>query len=213
MNCGDASELAPLYLSGKLEPARAAVFAAHLQSCAACAAAVDRRRSRGARRRARWLAIAASVAIVVLGAALLARRTFRVPLLYAEVLADHRQEVIERQPRQWQTDAAGIASLAEREGVPSPVLQALGRDGYLLEKAKVCQLEGRRYLHLVYTHGADEISAYVRRRQAPGIGPLATADVGALHLAVINGAHVTALFVADRADDVLSRARAITPVL
>lgn len=65
----------------------------------------------------------------------------------------------------------------------------------------------------LYAEAAREISAYLRSRKTPGFSPLATADVGGEHLAIVNGVHVTALFVTDRAVDVVARARSAAPVL
>ena len=41
MNCQELTELSPLYLSGELDRARAAAFAAHLDACPDCARAVE----------------------------------------------------------------------------------------------------------------------------------------------------------------------------
>jgi hypothetical protein len=236
MNCSEARELAPRYLTGELEPARAGAYAAHLKSCSACSAEIEQLRNldillRAAvlsenvaceplenrvrqqiaaetRDRKRWLWIASSAAIVLLAAGIVARIAFRVPTLYAEAATDHHREIVDRQPRVWVTDAAGIAGLAESRGIPASAIQTLNRTGFRLERAKICRLDSTLYLHLVYTDGAREVSTYLRSRQTPGIGPMTTADVGAEHLAVVNGAHFTALFVADRAKDAVARARA-----
>jgi hypothetical protein len=157
--------------------------------------------------------IVAGLTIMLLAIGVLTRAAFRVPRLYADAAIDHHREIVERQTRVWFNDAAAIESLAEQQGFHFSVIQALSGDGYSLEKGRICQLEGRPYLHLVFTDGAREISAYLRSRKAPGFSPLATADVGAEHLAIVNGVHVTALFVTDRAVDVTARARSAAPVL
>ena len=238
MNCSEVLECGPLYLSGELEPARGAAFAAHLKTCVSCAAKIEQQRSLDARLRAtapaeeiasaplenpirqriavprsRLGVIAASVAIGLLAIALLARVVFRVPTLYIEAAADHRLEIVDRQPRPWVTEAAGIFALADGQRIQSSTLQALTRDGYRLEKGKICRLDGQLFLHVVYTDGAREFSAYLRPRHEPGIGPMTTADVDNEHLAVVNGVHVTALFVANRADDAVSRARSCAGAL
>jgi hypothetical protein len=49
--------------------------------------------------------------------------------------------------------------------------------------------------------------------QGPRFQSLATAAVGGEHPAIVNGVHVTALFLTDRAVDVVARARSAAPVL
>jgi len=237
MNCGEASELMSSYLSGEIEPARAGAFAAHLKSCPACAAEVEQQRNLDARLRAvvlsesvasetledrvrrqiaaetasrkRRLWIAASVAIALVAAGVLTRIAFHVPTLYVEAAADHQHEIVDREPRVWVTDAAAIAALAQSRDIQASAVQVLGRDRYRLEKAKICKLDGLLYLHLVYTDGTRETSAYLHSRKTPGFSPLATAEVSGAYLAVINGAHVTALFVGGRAEDAVARARTV----
>src|SRR6476469_6262856 len=98
MNCSEVAELAPQYLSGELDPARARAVANHLATCPACAreigemrevdarlrreiqsqdlgdvAALERRVRRAVaadRRPGRWIAAAGAAAAVVVMAGL-----------------------------------------------------------------------------------------------------------------------------------------------
>jgi hypothetical protein len=163
--------------------------------------------------RSRLLITAASGIIVLLGAVLVARVAFRVPRLYSDAATDHRREVVNHEPREWLTDGAALEALAEHRGIQSSAVKVLSGEGYRLEKGRICQLDGQPFLHLVYTEGAREISAYLRPRKEPGFGPLSTGDVGPEHIAVINGVHATGVFVADRAADVLALARSVAGAL
>jgi len=206
MNCSDISELAPLYVAGELDAARAAGFDAHLKTCSSCfreleaqaklearlreivlaqevdAARVNRRIremlakeslveavKRLERPRRRWIAATAGIAaaffLLVAGYLLLPGR---VSPVYADAAEDHQSEVIDRAPRRWQTDPAEIAARARKVGVDITVPAALG-SGFRLERAKICQLDGRLYLHAVYTDGTHEFSLFLRARDQEGL--------------------------------------------
>jgi len=187
MNCRDIEEFSPLYLSGELEEGQRALFAAHLAECRSCAAEMNRRVGLDARlreavsselldatamqRSVRGRIVAkrrlqlAAVAAGMLCAAVLGYRTLRsqsVARLYADAALDHRLEVMEHQPRHWRSDPAEIEKLAARFELPD--VAALAPQGYRLEHAKMCGIEGEPTLHLVYTNGAHEFSVYVRGR-------------------------------------------------
>src|SRR5206468_5829318 len=127
MNCGDIQEIAPLWLSGELDPTRSAQVRAHLDGCAECVRSMREdewlderiratladnepaaaqiqgvvRKRIAAERRARWLA-ATGVA-----AALLLSVFFGMPLLvrqqpgklFVDAARDHQVEVMEHRPR------------------------------------------------------------------------------------------------------------------
>ncbi len=86
--------------------------------------------------------------------------------VYAAAAADHRSEVVDAHWRPWLTDPAAISALAERTGVAPSAVLALAPPGYHLARAKRCALDGRPFLHLVYSNGAQEFSAYLRPRDA-----------------------------------------------
>ena len=180
MNCRDIEEFSPLYLSGELEEAQRSLVAAHLGECRSCAAEMNRRvgldarlrdavsaelpdataiqgsvRSRiVAERRLRFAAVAAAVlCATVLG--YWALRPEPVARLFADAALDHRLEVMEHQPRHWRSDPAEIEKLAARFELSN--MAALAPEGYRLEHAKVCGIEGKPALHLVYTNGAPGV--------------------------------------------------------
>ena len=218
MNCADIEEFAPLYLSGELEEGRRAPFLAHLAQCRSCSAEMEQQARWDARLRQastelpdaaaversvrvsilrlRVSRLAAVAAIVVL-AAVLGYRAFRpepVSRVYADAALDHRLEVMEHQPRRWRSDPAEIEKLAARYKLPD--VAALAPAGYRLEHAKMCGIDGKPALHLVYTNGSREFSVYVRARTR-GDGALRAVKVGTEHLAAFQTDRVEAVVATD----------------
>lgn len=116
--------------------------------------------------RRRW-ALAAAVAAAVLLITGLGYRILlgsHVPRVYADAAFDHKLEVTDHGPRKWLTDPAQIAALAERRGIAGSAPSALSTNGYQLERGKLCFLDGRVFLHLVYSSGSGEFSVYLRQR-------------------------------------------------
>jgi anti-sigma factor RsiW len=154
----------------------------------------------------RWrIAALASVAALLLLA--VAYRHLSGPHgVYADAAADHRSEVVDAHWRPWLTDPVAISALAERTGVAPRAVLALAPPGYHLARAKRCALNGRPFLHLVYSNGAQEFSAYLRPRDEevlPGLngktkpGALYTTDFGAEHLGCVQTSGLTAMIVTD----------------
>jgi anti-sigma factor RsiW len=203
MNCADIEELAPLYLSGELEESQHTLFRAHLAQCRICTLDIDRQAALDARlrhavstelpdasavqrsvrgriaalRARRFTAVAAAVLLAAFLGYLVLRPVSRV---YADVALDHRLEVMEHQPRRWRSDPAEIEKLAGRFGLSN--MGTLAPAGYRLEHAKMCGIDGKPALHLVYTNGSGEVSFYIRTRTG-GDKALRTVTVGSEHLA------------------------------
>ena len=74
--------------------------------------------------------------------------------------------VVDREHRTWYLDEQAVRALADREGVSPSVVSGLAANGYRLECGKLCRLDGRPFLHLVYANGARKLSVYVRPRDA-----------------------------------------------
>jgi len=130
--------------------------------------------------------------------------------VYADAAADHRHEVVDAHWRPWLTDPAAMAALAERSGIETRAILALAPPGYRLARAKRCALDGRPFLHLVYSNGAQEFSAYLRPRDAQPLAGMAsdasatasgatvyTGDFGAEHVGCVQTSSVTAMVVTD----------------
>lgn len=178
-------------------------------------------RSRG------WVVSAISVAAAALILIALGYHTLlgtRVARVYADAARDHHLEVVQRQPRPWLTDPAQIAALAEKQGIAPSAVTSLASGSYHLNRGRLCFLDGRIFLHLVFSDGAQEFSVYLRERDAkalPGPAreiangkPLCTSDVDSEHIASIETSELTAVVVTDRSSDAaLNFARFASAVL
>jgi len=186
-----------LYLSGEMDAEEHDAFAAHLAKCSACAAKIaadrnldatlrsalggfapdtglleytlQRRISADRRRRHQaWAAaIATTAALLAVGALGWARWT-RPPQSYADAALDHRTEVIDRQPRRWRSSDTELAGLAAQNGLHLAQLTAVAAAGYTLERAKICGIDGRRMLHVVFSSGTRRYSVFI----SPHLGPI-----------------------------------------
>jgi anti-sigma factor RsiW len=156
----------------------------------------------------RWLTaamgIAASLLLLAAGYLLVPRHVARV---YADAATDHRMEVVEQQPRPWMTDPAAIAALGEKLGISDSVPLELA-SGYRFERAKICRLDGRFYLHLVYSDGSQEFSLFLRQRGTERLsGPiwgfangrfLRASSAGSEHMASFETSHLMAVVATDQ---------------
>jgi anti-sigma factor RsiW len=165
----------------------------------------------------RWVAAAIGAAAVLLLVGLGYRGLLgpRVARVYADAAQDHRREIIEQEPRRWLADPAQIAALAEQQGISGTAVLALAPDGYHLGRGRLCWLDGRIFLHLVYSNGAQEISLFLRQREAaPLLGPageevygkpLHTSGLGNEHVAAFETSRLTAVVVTDQSAEAALR--------
>jgi anti-sigma factor RsiW len=244
MNCETITEWRPLFLSGELGAASAKAFNEHIQTCETCAAELERqvrldallreavsseeidtsaldqrvRRQIASRRRLvsmRWAALAATIAALLLIAALGSRHWAApaTPQICADAATDHLKEVTQGKPRKWLSDARAITELAERNGVPGSTVVALAPAGYHLDRGKLCRLDGRVFLHLVFAGEGREFSTFLRRESKPG-RPLLAADSGLEHVAFLQTGQFTAVVVSEQSSQAaLSHARFVAGVL
>jgi hypothetical protein len=229
MNCAAVLNLAPLYLTGELEQERADELTAHIKDCASCAwelgqqkavdalvretvlaEAVDSSRvehnvrlvvgepvGRGPGRR--WMfALAGLAAVLLLGVFLMRARP-----VYAAAAKDHRLEIVELQPRKWSTDRAAIAALAQRQGVSDSAIDRIAPAGYHVAQGKLCFLDGKIFLHLVYAGGEGKLSVFLR--PADRIEAVHAESHGAEHVAGFQDRKLSALFVTEQSGDAAMR--------
>jgi anti-sigma factor RsiW len=208
MNCEDLLTVAPLYLSGELDAAWLEEVRAHLEICPQCAAEMASQVSADARLRdevlaetndstalnrrihqsimiRRWLPVAAGIAaMLVLGfLGSLYRTSVGVSRTYSDAARDHHREVVEQQPRTWLSDRVALEALAAHQGLlPSAVVQ-LSQAGYSLQRGKLCRLDGRIYLHMVYSRDGQEFSIFLRQRGDPFPKDVRNSDRGDEHVA------------------------------
>jgi anti-sigma factor RsiW len=121
----------------------------------------------------RWRIVAAIAAVLLLAAAgYRGLISAHVAPVYADAAQDHQREVVDQVPRHWLSDPAAISALAERQGIAASAPFALSSGPYHIERARLCFLDGRIFLHVVYTDGAREFSVYFRVRgnqSLPGV--------------------------------------------
>jgi hypothetical protein len=148
----------------------------------------------------RWAAVAAGL-VAMIAASTFSYRTFlrekNTPPVCIAAVQDHQREIVNGEPRHWLTDLSAIQLMAERQGVPGAALAALAKTSYRLERARLCFLQKRIYLHLVYSKDGAEYSVYLR----PRINDPAFSDSvrSADHVAYFETPSLTAVFVG-RAD-------------
>jgi hypothetical protein len=187
------------------EQLRAAILAEPV-STASLDARIRHEMNRGSIRRGKWIAaisIAAMLAMVIGGYRLLANRD---AAICNDAARDHRIEVAEHAQRRWLSDPAALASLAATRGLPAAPVNAIAPDGFKFEHGKLCRLGGQVFLHLVYSDGAQEVSIYLRKRDASGSpntvsqGNVAVESTrGVVAVAVTSGSKIDAASVARHA--------------
>jgi hypothetical protein len=151
----------------------------------------------------RWLLPAMAAAAAVLAAVVLLAvhrqasvNEAIVAPVFSDAARDHTDEVIDKVPRHWRTDAADIAALEAAEGISDADVRALNATGYKLQRAKICRLDGTKYMHLVYTRAGREVSVFMRLRGDQSL-PEAASSSGSLQLASFARHHVQAIVVTD----------------
>jgi hypothetical protein len=87
---------------------------------------------------------------------------------------DHFAEIIKGQPRKWAV-GEDITGLAARAGIQISIPD-LAKNGYALDRARLCKLDGKTWLHLVYRGPIHEISLYLHPDDGQGQSRLATVD-------------------------------------
>jgi len=157
--------------------------------------------------RGRWMTaamgIAAAFMLFVAGYLLIPSRVSQV---YADAAEDHRSEVIDRSPRPWLSDAAQIEALARKQGIDAAIPGELA-SGYRLARGKMCWLDDRVYLHLVYSDGTRVFSLFLRSRDAENLDArirgfsngrlLRECASGNEHLASFTTPHLNAIVATD----------------
>jgi anti-sigma factor RsiW len=110
-----------------------------------------------------WVAVAGIAVAVLILSIVLTRRTTE-PGLFVDAAEDHSAEVVAHEPRDWVRGQTGIDQLVQRELATAGLVNALAPAGYHIDRAKVCELLGQHYVHLVYSNGGREVSFFARRR-------------------------------------------------
>jgi anti-sigma factor RsiW len=235
MNCNDRSDLSSRYSLGELDEARAADFADHLKRCPACASdqeldaqlhraviaesvnagrvdgEIRTRIARAAHLRRLWVKAGIAAAVVI---GLLIYRYRPAPdSIYAAAAQDHQREVVDHQRRTWISSAPEISALAARQGLSTSDVDAISEPGYHVDRAKLCRLNGRIFLHLVYSGGPREFSVFLRPPDHPRIAPVQIEGIGNECVATFETVHVTGLVVTAGSTDAAVIAQTAARVL
>jgi hypothetical protein len=112
-------------------------------------------------------------------------------------------EIVNRQPRKWVTDRASIEGLAQRQGLPASVVSAFVPAGYHLAQGKLCLLDGRVFLHLVYASESGSFSLFLRRPDDAGTSVVHTETFAAEQVAGFQRNQLSALIVSEDNDALL----------
>lgn len=164
-------------------------------------------------RRIPWRLATAATILLVIAAGIGYRLLLdsRVPRVYADAAEDHQDEVVTQQPRRWLSDRTEIEALAMKQNVPARDVTALEAKGYRLERAKICSLDDRIYLHLVYSSAGKEFSVFLRDGESVNLSGAARvssnghqiykSDRGDAHVAGLQADGITAFVVTNEPGD------------
>lgn len=149
------------------------------------------------------LAITAIAAVLILAIAIALRSQLRAQPaeLCADAARDHLREIVHNEPRRWTADRAGIDALAQRVGLSPQTISKFLASGYRLERGKLCRLDGRVFLHLVYSNGGREFSLFLTSPGAFTDGALFAADVSGEHVATLQSTRERAVVVTEEPGD------------
>jgi anti-sigma factor RsiW len=154
-------------------------------------------RPRFSRRLRIAVGIAAMLLLVLAGFIALRGRAGAQPVeICSDAARDHLREIVRQEPRRWTSDRSGIDALSEHLGFSPAAVSKFTVPGYRLARGKLCRLDGRVSLHLVYSNGVQEFSLFLQpaRDSHPAAG-LYSADFGAEHAASIQSGQVRAVIV------------------
>ena len=176
-------------------------------------AAIDQRISaaiRSDRRNRGWhrgiTAMAAIAAVLLL--AVVGYRTViaaRTKTVYAAAARDHRVEVVDGQPRKWTTDRASIEKLASLQGLAGSAITSLTPDGYHLAQGRLCFLNGRVFLHLVYRNDDGNFSLFLRSREEPAMSAASAENFTLENVAGFQKKSLTGLVVTEQSSELAAQ--------
>lgn len=139
-------------------------------------------------RRAYWMPVAAALVIAMAVGTYLSVRDDSSGTVYADVLEDHYNEVVNHVTEGWRETPQEIRNFVREELGNAVFLDKLAPSDYHLALARHCDLpDHHAYVHLVYRSDVREISIYVRRSdvEIPG-ATVETVNGCGLHAVGIN---------------------------
>jgi anti-sigma factor RsiW len=162
----------------------------------------------------RWMfALAGIAALLLLALGIRTIFSSQAEPVYAAAALDHRLEIVNRQPRKWFTDRASIETLAGRQGISGSTIDAMAPAGYHLAQGKLCRLDGKIFLHLVYVSDVYVNDVHVNDAQnfsvflgpADGAAAIHAETQGAEHVAGFRDRQLSVLIVTEQSGDAALR--------
>lgn len=118
-------------------------------------------------RRAYWVPVAAALVVAMAVGTYLSVRDGSSGTVYADVLEDHYNEVVNHITEGWRETPQQIRAFVSEELGTADFLDKVAFIDYHLARARHCDLPDHHpYVHLVYESDVREISIYVRRSDA-----------------------------------------------
>jgi len=110
--------------------------------------------------------VAATVIFVTLLVATFGYAKGRMDLIATcgDAVDDHQEEVIGKAPRKWRVDDQDVQALGQRMVGDPRAAQRVAPEGYHLVGARVCVLHGKRYMHLDYSDGTNQVSVFLHHQ-------------------------------------------------
>lgn len=157
------------------------------------------------------LAIAAVIVMAFVGNRVMLAS--RAKVIYAAAANDHLREIVQKEPRHWRTDENDLSRLLSSQGVSMSVANTIAPAGYHLAEGRICILNGRKFLHLVYADAAGNVSVFLRQ-QTPRFASGGVAAFASEHVAGVQKDALTAVVVSDESEaSALRFARSIKAAL
>jgi hypothetical protein len=131
--------------------------------------------------------------------------------ILADAADDHHDEVVEHFQREWLYGGSEIRKLVQEKAGNAAVVTELAPQGYHIDRARICELGMRNYLHLVYSDGEHEVSMFVRQQDGEQLAgaerekvngmPLVADSYQKLQVAAFQSPRYTVVVVSDQPMD------------
>lgn len=118
------------------------------------------------------------------------RTTREMSAICADAIVDHRVEVTENAPRKWTADLERIAAISQKVIGTQINPEQFAPSGYHFERARICSLVDKRYVHMVFSNGSQQISMFVRTRDGSAMQALSWWNQGGLYQDVLGNTNV-----------------------
>lgn len=118
------------------------------------------------------------------------RTTREASAICADAIVDHRVEVTENAPRKWTADLEKIATVSQKIFGAQINPEQFAPSGYHFQRARICSLVDKRYVHIVFSNGNQEISMFVRTRDTGAVQALSWWNRGRLYQDVLGNTNV-----------------------